>query len=116
MILNFFFKSKKEKKKKLHFVFFFFSTVSTGVNSLAAIWFAELEGTDFKSKLTAKKAGLTVKGLALLFGLSSFALVFVVPFMGSLVPVSRGDHKSKKKKGKICEAEIQQKPGIYYIL
>lgn len=65
----------------------FFSTVSTGVNSLAAIWFEELEGTEFKAKLSTRKAGYTVKILALFFGLLSFGLVFLVPFMGSLVPV-----------------------------
>lgn len=65
-----------------------FSTVSTGMNSLAAIWYAELEGTQFKSNLSSKKAGLTVKALALIFGLSSFAMVFLVPYMGPLVAVS----------------------------
>ncbi|KAK6619231.1 hypothetical protein RUM44_003613 [Polyplax serrata] len=64
------------------------STVSTGVNSLAAIWFSELEGTTFKKNLKPKGAGLTVKILALVFGLSSFGLVFIVPYMGNLVPVA----------------------------
>ncbi|EEB16190.1 sodium/iodide cotransporter, putative [Pediculus humanus corporis] len=64
------------------------STVSTGVNSLAAIWFSELEGTKFKKNLDPKKAGLVVKGMALFFGLSSFVLVFLVPYMGNLVPVT----------------------------
>ncbi|XP_054267670.1 sodium-coupled monocarboxylate transporter 2-like [Macrosteles quadrilineatus] len=64
------------------------STVSTGVNSLAAIWFAELDGTNFKEKLTEKRAGLTVKLLALFFGILSYLLVFLVPFMGGLVPVT----------------------------
>lgn len=64
------------------------STVSTGLNSLAAIWFAEMDGTDFKAKLTERKAGLTVKMLALGFGLLSFALVFVVPYMSGLAPVA----------------------------
>ncbi|KAL0273741.1 UNVERIFIED_CONTAM: hypothetical protein PYX00_006346 [Menopon gallinae] len=64
------------------------STVSTGMNSLAAIWYAELEGTQFKSNLSSKKAGLTVKALALIFGLSSFAMVFLVPFMGPLVAIA----------------------------
>jgi len=58
------------------------------MNSLAAIWFAEMEGTEFKAKLNVKYSGLTVKILALLFGLMSFGLVFLVPFMGALVPVS----------------------------
>ncbi|KAK3926783.1 Sodium-coupled monocarboxylate transporter 2 [Frankliniella fusca] len=64
------------------------STVSTGLNSLAAIWFAELDGSDFKAKLTDRQAGLTVKLLALGFGLLSFALVFVVPYMSGLAPVA----------------------------
>lgn len=64
------------------------STVSTGLNSLAAIWFSELDGTDFKAKLTERQRGLTVKMLALGFGLLSFALVFLVPFMGGLAPVA----------------------------
>ncbi|XP_046673461.1 sodium-coupled monocarboxylate transporter 2-like [Homalodisca vitripennis] len=64
------------------------STVSTGVNSLAAIWFAELDGTSFKERLTEKKAGITVKLLALFFGVLSYLLVFLVPFMGGLVPVT----------------------------
>lgn len=62
--------------------------MSTGVNSLAAIWFAELDGTSFKEKLTDKKAGITVKLLALGFGVVSYLLVFLVPFMGGLVSVS----------------------------
>ncbi|XP_075212060.1 sodium-coupled monocarboxylate transporter 1-like [Lycorma delicatula] len=64
------------------------STVATGVNSLAAIWFAELNGTVFKQKLTEKQAGLTVKGMALGFGIISYLLVFLVPYMGGLVPVA----------------------------
>lgn len=77
------------KLLKLEFTYFCFSsTVSTGVNSLAAIWFSELEGTKFKKNLDPKKAGLVVKGMALFFGLSSFVLVFLVPYMGNLVPVS----------------------------
>ncbi|KAJ1528624.1 hypothetical protein ONE63_007020 [Megalurothrips usitatus] len=64
------------------------STVSTGLNSLAAIWFAELDGTAFKARLTERGSGLTVKMLALGFGLLSFALVFVVPYMSGLAPVA----------------------------
>ncbi|XP_049805974.1 sodium-coupled monocarboxylate transporter 1-like isoform X1 [Schistocerca nitens] len=64
------------------------STVSTGLNSLAAIWFAEMDGSNFKKKLNQSRAALTVKLLALLFGLLSFALVFAVPYMGGLVPVA----------------------------
>lgn len=61
--------------------------MSTGVNSLAAIWFAELDGTKFKEHLTEKRAGITVKLLALFFGVLSYLLVFLVPFMGGLVQV-----------------------------
>ncbi|XP_073979656.1 sodium-coupled monocarboxylate transporter 1-like isoform X2 [Rhodnius prolixus] len=64
------------------------STVSTGVNSLAAIWFAELEGTQFRKKLTDSQTGLVVKGLALTFGILSYLVVFIVPFMGGLVPLA----------------------------
>nr|CAD7266889.1 unnamed protein product [Timema shepardi] len=61
------------------------STVSTGLNSLAAIWFSELDGTKFKTSLSEKNAGLLVKFLSFSFGILSFALVFVVPYMGGLV-------------------------------
>lgn len=54
---------------------------------MAAIWFAELDGTEFKERLSERRAGFTVKLLALFFGLLSFGLVFLVPFMGTLVPV-----------------------------
>ncbi|KAK9507166.1 hypothetical protein O3M35_007078 [Rhynocoris fuscipes] len=64
------------------------STVSTGVNSLAAIWFAELEGTQFRKKLTDSQSGLVVKALALTFGILSYLVVFLVPFMGGLVPLA----------------------------
>ena len=47
-----------------------------------------MDGTNFKAKLTERQRGLTVKMLALGFGLLSFALVFVVPFMGGLAPVA----------------------------
>lgn len=62
--------------------------MSTGLNSLAAIWWAELDGTEFKKSLSQHKSGLTVKFLALLFGLLSYALVYLVPYMGGLAPVS----------------------------
>lgn len=65
--------------------------MSTGVNSLAAIWFAELEGTQFRKKLTDSQTGLVVKGLALTFGILSYLVVFIVPFMGGLVPVGIHD-------------------------
>uniref|UniRef100_A0A0A9X2G5 Sodium-coupled monocarboxylate transporter 2 n=1 Tax=Lygus hesperus TaxID=30085 RepID=A0A0A9X2G5_LYGHE len=64
------------------------STVSTGVNSLAAIWFAELEGSTFRKNLTESQGGLLVKVLALTFGVISYMLVFAVPYMGSLVPLA----------------------------
>lgn len=73
-----------------------FSTVSTGLNSLAAIWWAELDGTTLKKSLSQRKSGLTVKFLALVFGLLSYALVYVVPYMGGLAPVSHViDHNQK---------------------
>lgn len=65
------------------------STVSTGLNSLAAIWWAELDGTALKKSASKHRSGgLAVKFLALLFGLLSYALVYVVPYMGGLAPVS----------------------------
>ncbi|XP_039298800.1 sodium-coupled monocarboxylate transporter 1 isoform X1 [Nilaparvata lugens] len=63
------------------------STLSTGVNSLAAIWFIEMQHL-FKDKLTDRQAGFTVKGIALLFGVLSYMMVFLVPYMGGLVPVA----------------------------
>lgn len=61
------------------------STVSTGVNSLAAIWFAELEGTKFRDNLTDAQSGILVKSLSLAFGIFSYVVVFAVPYMGGLV-------------------------------
>lgn len=66
----------------------FFSTVSTGVNSLAAIWYAEMEGTTFKKNLSDYQSGLTVKALALFFGIVSYGLVYVVPYLGGLAQVN----------------------------
>ena len=62
--------------------------MSTGLNSLAAIWWAELDGTALKKSACEHRSGLAVKFLALFFGLLSYALVFVVPYMGGLAPVS----------------------------
>lgn len=62
--------------------------MSTGLNSLAAIWWAELDGTALKQYLSQRWSGLAVKFLALFFGLLSYVLVYVVPYMGGLVPVS----------------------------
>ncbi|CAB3363589.1 Hypothetical predicted protein [Cloeon dipterum] len=64
------------------------STVSTGVNSLAAIWLAEINGVFLKEHMDEKRAAIAVKVLALVFGLASFFLVFLVPYMGGLVPVA----------------------------
>lgn len=64
------------------------STVSTGVNSLAAIWFAEMEGTALKERLIQKHAGITVKLLAFIFGVLSYLLVFVVPYLGGLAKIT----------------------------
>ncbi|XP_059478941.1 sodium-coupled monocarboxylate transporter 1-like [Neocloeon triangulifer] len=64
------------------------STVSTGVNSLAAIWLSEINGVFLKSEMSEKRAAVVVKVLALGFGLASFFLVFLVPYMGGLVPVA----------------------------
>lgn len=73
-----------------------FSTVSTGLNSLAAIWWAELDGTALKKSLSQRKSGLTVKFIALLFGLLSYALVYLVPYMGGLAPVSHVTDNNQK--------------------
>lgn len=62
--------------------------MSTGLNSLAAIWFAELEGTQFKANLSDRGRGLAVKMFSLGFGLLSFGLVFLVPYMSGLAPVA----------------------------
>ncbi|KAF4532952.1 hypothetical protein B566_EDAN000640 [Ephemera danica] len=64
------------------------STVSTGVNSLAAIWLSEINGVFLKEPMSEKRAAIAVKVLALVFGLASFFLVFLVPYMGGLVPVA----------------------------
>jgi solute carrier family 5 (sodium-coupled monocarboxylate transporter), member 8/12 len=65
------------------------STVSTGVNSLAAIWLSEINGMFLSEPMNEKRAGIAVKVLALCFGLVSFFLVFLVPYMGGLVPVRK---------------------------
>ncbi|CAH0390866.1 unnamed protein product [Bemisia tabaci] len=64
------------------------STVATGVNSLAAIWFAEMEGTKFRAGIDEKHSGTVVKLLAFCFGILSYLLVFVVPYMGTLAKVT----------------------------
>jgi sodium-coupled monocarboxylate transporter 8/12/insulin-like growth factor 2 mRNA-binding protein 1 len=58
------------------------------VNSLAAIWFCELEGLLSLRSLTEAESGRAVKLLAVLFGVLSYLLVYLVPYMGNLVPVS----------------------------
>jgi sodium-coupled monocarboxylate transporter 8/12/insulin-like growth factor 2 mRNA-binding protein 1 len=70
--------------------------VSTGLNSLAAIWWAELDDTALKHALSQHRSGFAVKFLALFFGLLSYALVYVVPYMGGLVPVSYVTDKNWK--------------------
>jgi sodium-coupled monocarboxylate transporter 8/12 len=58
------------------------------VNSLAAIWLSEINGVFLSQPMSEKRAAVAVKVLALVFGLLSFFLVFLVPYMGGLVPVS----------------------------
>ncbi|KAL1121964.1 hypothetical protein AAG570_003372 [Ranatra chinensis] len=64
------------------------STVSTGVNSLAAIWYSEVERTRVGVALTPAQASAAVKSLALAFGLLSYGFVHVVPYMGNLAQVA----------------------------
>ncbi|XP_014259655.1 sodium-coupled monocarboxylate transporter 1-like isoform X1 [Cimex lectularius] len=64
------------------------SSVSTGMNSLAAIWFAEFESTAFRKNMSETQGTLFVKCLALLFGILSYLVVFMVPYMGNLVPLA----------------------------
>ena len=58
-----------------------FSTVSTGVNSVAAIWYSDLMPD---SEISTKR----MKLMTLTIGILSYILVYAVPYMGSFVQVS----------------------------
>lgn len=64
-----------------------FSTVSTGVNSLAAIWIHHLRRVTFTNEMWEKRSGIIAKMLSFCFGVLSFLLVFLVPYLGGLTPV-----------------------------
>lgn len=65
----------------------FFSTVSAGVNSLAAMWLDEIRRFSVTNEVWDKKSGIIAKFLSFFFGVLSFLLVFLVPYLGGLAPV-----------------------------
>lgn len=64
------------------------STVSAGVNSLAALWIDELRGWMGLDVIWEKRSGMIAKILSFFFGVLSFLLVFLVPYLGGLASVS----------------------------
>ncbi|KAI5749541.1 hypothetical protein M8J76_008110 [Diaphorina citri] len=64
------------------------STVSAGINSLAAITFAELEDAIIKRKISESRKGYIVQGLSLFYGVVSYMVVYLVPYMGNLAPIT----------------------------
>ena len=63
------------------------STVSSGVNSLAAVWLKDIIGSAFGIKLTAKKETIAATSLAIGFGVLSYGFVFLVKFLPGVVEV-----------------------------
>ncbi|KAL1464737.1 hypothetical protein WDU94_004357, partial [Cyamophila willieti] len=64
------------------------STVSAGINSLAAITFAEFEAVIIKRKMSDSVQGYIVQGLSLFYGVLSYLVVYLVPYMGNLAPIT----------------------------
>jgi len=64
-----------------------FSSVSSGLNSLAAICLEDFIKGVFFPKLNDTTATKVSKGLAVVFGIISFALVFVAEQLGGVLQV-----------------------------
>ncbi|KAK7572068.1 hypothetical protein V9T40_014540 [Parthenolecanium corni] len=64
------------------------STVSAGVNSLAALWIDGMRGSLMSNETWDKRSGIIAKILSFAFGVLSFLLVFLVPYLGGLAPVA----------------------------
>ncbi|KAL7292866.1 hypothetical protein TKK_0013540 [Trichogramma kaykai] len=63
-------------------------TVASAMNSLAAITCEDILGGLFKIDIPAEKGALYAKWISIFFGLLSFALVFVVERLGSVLQVA----------------------------
>lgn len=68
--------------------FFFFSTVSTGLNALAAMTLKDFVFGCCHKTLSEERATVLTKSLALGYGIVSFALVFVVEHLGAVLQVN----------------------------
>lgn len=66
---------------------FYFRTVASALNSLAAITFEDIFRGLFQMELTAKKGAVYARWISIFFGVLSFALVFVVERLGSVLQV-----------------------------
>lgn len=66
------------------------STVSSGMNSLAAIVLEDFIKAGCYPNISEKKATWTTKGLSLFFGLLTFALVFVAEQLGNVLSAALG--------------------------
>lgn len=64
-----------------------FRTVASALNSLAAITCEDIFQGLFKLDLPAKKGAIYARWISIFFGALSFALVFVVERLGSVLQV-----------------------------
>lgn len=65
----------------------FFRTVASALNSLAAITCEDILQGLFKIDMSARKGAIYARWISIFFGALSFALVFVVEQLGSVLQV-----------------------------
>ena len=73
------------------------STVSSGLNSLAAVCLKDFFGSGCNLKLSEDRAALVTKLLAVLFGVIGYGIVFLVKYLPGVLEVitaNQSDHKS----------------------
>ena len=73
------------------------STVSSGLNSLAAVCLKDFFGSGCNLKLSEERAALVTKLLAVLFGVIGYGIVFLVKYLPGVLEVTTANtsvHKS----------------------
>ena len=73
------------------------STVSSGLNSLAAVCLKDFLGSGCKINLSEDRAALVTKILAVLFGVLGYGIVFLVKYLPGVLEV--------RNTGNICTAK-----------
>lgn len=75
----------------VHLICTFFSTVASAMNSLAAVFMKDILDSLCGIIVPDEKGAIVSKWLSLFFGILSFALVFVVEQLGSVLEVLKSN-------------------------